>query len=75
MRVNTISMKLSLRIEEAGVKDGAIVMSGYAGAMPCETIMAADEAAYMIKLCLKPAIIKLVIKAFFARKPADKPAK
>ena len=71
MRVNTISMKLNVRIEEAGVKDGAIVMNGFAGAMPCGTVVAADEAAHMLKLCLKPAIIKLVLKAFFARKSAD----
>ncbi|NCT82007.1 MAG: hypothetical protein GXC94_02595 [Comamonadaceae bacterium] len=73
MRVNTLSMKLNVRIEEAGIKDGAIVMTGFAGAMPCETVVAADEAAHMLRLCLKPAIIKLVLKAFFARpaKTAD----
>ncbi len=42
MRVNTISMKLSLRIEQAGVKDGNIVMNGFAGAMPCETIISPE---------------------------------
>ncbi|HEY1127787.1 MAG TPA: hypothetical protein VGF12_00140 [Roseateles sp.] len=67
MRVNTLSMKLNVRIEEAAVKEGAIVMSGFAGAMPCETVVAADEAAHMLRLCLKPAIIKLVLKAFFTR--------
>jgi len=73
MRVNTLSMKLNVRIEEAGIKDGAIVMTGFAGAMPCETVVAADEAAHMLRLCLKPAIIKLVLKAFFTR-PAAKAA-
>ncbi|MCC5825059.1 hypothetical protein [Alkalimonas sp.] len=68
MQVNTVSMKLGVRIEKAEAKGNTIVMSGYAGTMPCETIVTAEEAANLFKLCFKPAIVKLVLKAFFRRK-------
>ncbi|MEE2002929.1 hypothetical protein QWY20_15840 [Alkalimonas sp. MEB108] len=73
MQVNTVSMKLGVRIEKAEAKDNTIVMSGYAGTMPCETIVTAEEAASLFRMCFKPAILKLVIRAFFRRnKQPDK---
>ena len=39
MRVNTVSVKMGVRIEDAEVKDGNIVMNGFAGTMPCQTII------------------------------------
>ena len=70
MRVNTISMKLSLRIEEASVKDGNIVMNGFAGAMPCETIISPEEALQVMRLGMKLSIVKLLLKGFFSKKKA-----
>lgn len=70
MRVNTISMKLSLRIEEASVKDGNIVMNGFAGAMPCETIISPEEALQVMRLGMTLPIFKLLLKSFFAKKAA-----
>ena len=76
MRVNTISMKLLLRIEEASVKDGNIVMNGFAGAMPCETIISPEEALQVMRLGMTLAIFKLLLKSFFSsRKAAAGPAK
>ena len=68
MRVNTISMKLLLRIEQASVKDGNIVMNGFAGAMPCETIISPEEALQVMRLGMKMPIFKLLLKSFFAKK-------
>lgn len=68
MRVNTISMKLSLRIEEAGVKDGNIVMNGFAGAMPCETIISPEEALQVMRLGMTMPIFKLLLKSLFTKK-------
>ena len=70
MRVNTISMKLSLRIEQAGVKDGNIVMNGFAGAMPCETIISPEEALQVMRLGMKLSIVKLLLKGIFSKKKA-----
>jgi hypothetical protein len=70
MRVNTISMKLLLRIEQASVKDGNIVMNGFAGAMPCETIISPEEALQVMRLGMTMPIFKLLLKSFFAKKPA-----
>ena len=70
MRVNTISMKLSLRIEEASVKDGNIVMNGFAGAMPCETIISPEEAVQVMRLGMTLPIFKLLLKSFFTKKAA-----
>jgi len=70
MRVNTISMKLSLRIEAATVKDGNIVMSGFAGAMPCETIISPEEALQVMRLGMKLSVFKLLLKGFFTRNTA-----
>ena len=68
MRVNTISMKLLLRIEQASVKDGNIVMNGFAGAMPCETIISPEEALQVMRLGMTMPIFKLLLKSFFAKK-------
>ena len=68
MRVNTISMKLSLRIEEASVKDGNIVMNGFAGAMPCETIISPEEAVQVMRLGMTLPIFKLLLKSFYTKK-------
>lgn len=72
MRVNTVSLKLGVRIDSANVKDGNIVMNGFAGMMPCETVVTPKEAIQMAKLCLKPAIIKLCLGALFVREPTEK---
>ena len=72
MLVKTVSMKLGVRIERAEAQDNAIVMHGFAGTMPCETVLTAEEAASLFKMCLKPAILKMVIKAFFTSKKKDK---
>lgn len=68
MRVNTISMKLLLRIEEASVKDGNIVMNGFAGAMPCETIISPEEALQVMRLGMTMPILKLLLKSLFTKK-------
>lgn len=68
MRVSTISMKLSLRIEEASVKDGNIVMNGFAGAMPCETIISPEEALQVMRLGMKLSIFKVLLKGLFSSK-------
>lgn len=71
MQVNTVSMKLGVRIEKAEAKDSSIVMSGFAGTMPCQTILSAEEAAALFKMCLQPSILKIVIKAMFSRKKKE----
>jgi hypothetical protein len=71
MRVNTISMKLSLRIEEASVKDGNIVMNGFAGAMPCETIISPEEALQVMRLGMKLSIFKVLLKGLFSKSKAS----
>lgn len=68
MRVNTVSLKLGVRIDGAEAKDGNIIMSGFAGTMPCETIVTPAEALQMARLCLKTSIISLIVRAMFARK-------
>lgn len=75
MRVNTVSVKMGVRIEDAEVKDGNIVMNGFAGTMPCQTIITPREAIQMARLCAQPSIIWLVVRALFARdKPDGKPS-
>lgn len=71
MRVNTVSLKLGVRIESAATRDGNIVMSGFAGTMPCETVLAPEEALRMARLCLRPQILALCLRALFRRRPRD----
>lgn len=71
MRVNTASLKLGVRIESASVRDGNIVMSGFAGTLPCETILTPAEALRMARLCLEPRILMLCLRALFRRRPRD----
>lgn len=68
MRVITPAMKLDVKLNTSDVKDGNIVMSGMSGVMECETIMAPAEVFRMIKLIIKPRIIKLLIGYIFSKK-------
>ncbi len=68
MRVITPAMKLEVKLNDSDVKDGNIVMSGMSGVMQCETIMAPAEVFQMIKLVIKPRIIKLLVRYLFSKK-------
>lgn len=72
MRVITPAMKLEVHLSSADVKDGNIVMAGMSGVMQCETVMPPAEVFHMMKLVLKPAIIKLLIGHMFSSKKTDK---
>lgn len=68
MRVITPAMKLEVNLSSADVKDGNIVMSGMSGVMQCETVMPPAEAFSLLKLVMKPSIIKLLISHLFSFK-------
>lgn len=72
MRVITPAIKLDVKLAESSVVDGNIVMSGMSGVMVCETVMPPAELFHMMRLILKPQIIKLLIASLFSRekKPA-----
>lgn len=68
MRVITPAMKLEVNLSSADVKDGNIVMSGMSGVMQCETVMPPAEVFNLIKLIMKPSIIKLLLSHLFSFK-------
>jgi hypothetical protein len=45
-------------------------MSGFAGAMPCETIISPEEALQVMRLGMKLSVFKLLLKGFYTRKTA-----
>jgi hypothetical protein len=62
MRVVTPAIKLDVRIDEANVKDGNLVLEGVAGMLPCETTLRPQELRKLLKMVLKPAVIRLVLR-------------
>lgn len=67
MKVITPAMKLDVHLASSDVKDGNIVMSGMSGVMQCETVMPPKEVFQLIKLMIKPKIIKLLISQIFKK--------
>jgi hypothetical protein len=62
MRVVTPALKLDVRIDEAHVKEGTLVLEGVAGMLPCETTLRPQELRKLLKMVLKPAVIRLVLR-------------
>jgi hypothetical protein len=62
MRVVTPALKLDVRIDEARVKDGMLVLEGVAGMLPCETTLRPQEIRKLLKMVLKPAVFRLLLR-------------
>lgn len=62
MRVVTPAIKLDVRIDSAAVKEGALVLEGVAGMLPCETTLKPQEIRKLLRMVLKPAVIRLVLR-------------
>jgi hypothetical protein len=69
MRVTTPAIKLDVELETAEVTAGEIRFTGMAGMMPCETQLSPREAWSLVRLCLRPHILWLLLSAPFARRP------
>ncbi|GMA82196.1 hypothetical protein [Shewanella glacialipiscicola] len=68
MLVKTVAMKMGVRIEKAEAVDESIVLHGFAGTMPCETIITSAEALVIFKMCFKWSIINILLKSLFSKK-------
>lgn len=68
MKVITPAMKLDVHMNRAEVKEGAVVLSGITGIMPCETSMTPKEIFQMMRLVMKPGIIWFLVSSVFRRK-------
>lgn len=62
MRVVTPAIKLDVRIDTAAVKEGALVLEGVAGMLPCETTLRPQELRKLLRMVLTPAVIGLVLR-------------
>jgi hypothetical protein len=60
MRVITPAIKLDVRIEKVGENDGLLSFNGIAGTLPCETTLKPSEMRQLLKLALKPSVLKLL---------------
>ncbi|CAM3917236.1 hypothetical protein [Rheinheimera salexigens] len=68
MLVKTVAMKMGVRIEKAEAVDQSIVLHGFAGTMPCETIITSAEAIQIFRMCFKWSILKILFKSLFSKK-------
>lgn len=62
MRVVTPAITLDVRIDDAAVKDGKLVLDGIAGMLPCETTLRPQELRKLLRLVLRPAVIRLLLR-------------
>lgn len=67
MRVKTPAINLEVALESVSSVDGEIKFEGLAGMMPCETFLTPKEAWKLVRLCLKPQILGLLIASLFKR--------
>ncbi len=62
MRVVTPAITLDVRIDDAAVKDGKLVLDGIAGMLPCETTLRPQELRKLLRLVLRPAVLSLLLR-------------
>lgn len=62
MRVVTPAITLDVRIDEVAVKDGKLVLDGIAGMLPCETTLRPRELRKLLRLVLRPAVLRLLLR-------------
>lgn len=62
MRVVTPAITLDVRIDAASVKDGRLLLEGVAGMLPCETTLRPAEIRKLLRMVLKPAVLRLLLR-------------
>lgn len=67
MRVKTPAIKLDVSLDSVTIDDGEIKFEGMAGMMPCETHISPNEIWALIRMCLRPKIMGLLLKSLFKR--------
>lgn len=72
MLVKTPAIKLAVEIRDVGVTGERIGFSGVANAMPCTVEMTPAEMLSLARAALRPAILKLLLAAMFARPKMEK---
>jgi hypothetical protein len=65
MLVKTPAMKLGVDIRDAETRDGFLILSGAANAMPCTVEMSGRELWSLTGRLLRPAVIALMLKSIF----------
>ncbi len=68
MLVKTPAIKLGVEIRSAKTKDGFLILSGAANAMPCTVEMSGRELWSLSGRLLRPSVIGIMIKSLFAKK-------
>lgn len=61
MRVTTPAIKLDVSLETVTVVEGTIQFEGMAGMMPCQTRMSREEVWALVRLCLRPQVLRLLL--------------
>ncbi len=62
MKVVTPAMKLDVRINDVVSENGLLVMKGVAGVLPCTTSLTPAEFRQMMRMALRPSVLKLLFK-------------
>lgn len=62
MKVVTPAMKLDVRIEQVTAEDGLLVMAGVADIMPCKTSLTPAEFRQLMRMAMRPAVLRLLFK-------------
>jgi hypothetical protein len=63
VRVVTPAITLDVRIDSASVKDGRLLLEGVAGMLPCETTLRPAEIRKLLRMVLKPAVLRLLLRS------------
>ena len=67
MLVNTPAIKLGVEVRKVETRDGKLVLSGVATAMPCTVEMDGAELLSLAGRMMRPSVIALMLRALFRR--------
>jgi len=70
MRIKTSQLKFDLRIEDAAVDQGALVLKGVASFLPCDVCITPPEARHLLRLMFRRETLGWTLRALFTR-PRD----
>ena len=72
MLVSTPAIKLGVEVRKVETRDGKLVLSGVANAMPCTVEMDGPELLSLAGRMMRPAVIGIMLRAIFRRRDNDR---
>lgn len=67
MLVKTPAIKLGVEVRKIEARDGMLIMTGVAGAMPCTVEIKGKELWSLAGRMMRPSVLWMLLKALFSK--------